>query len=60
MILMGDGSKLYYWKSAGDRSASWQLVADCAGAGIRDISRIDVSPGGEYIAIVAITQPPGK
>ncbi len=51
-VLMGDSSKLYYWKSGSE--PSWTLLADCSRWGISEISRIAVSPGGGRIAVVGI------
>ena len=53
MIVMGEGSKLYYWNP--ETSPTWQLLGDCSEAGISEITRLDVSPLGDMIAIVGIT-----
>jgi WD40 repeat protein len=49
-LLMGQGSKLFLW----DRSTGgeWREIADLEGAGIREITRIAVSPKGDRIALV--------
>lgn len=50
-LWMADGSKLYRWcPMCGSR---FQLVADLAEAGLRDITRLAVSPDGKQIAVVA-------
>lgn len=49
-VLTGQGSKLYRWRYV--EGSDWEEVADFAEAGIVDISRIAVSPQGEWIAIV--------
>jgi WD40 repeat protein len=53
-ILMGKGAKLYRWSAApGDQ---WQELADLAGAGIREITRLAISPKGDRLAFVATIQ----
>jgi hypothetical protein len=47
-IIMGDGSTLYRWEVGG----AWEPVADLTAFGIRGITRIAVSPGGDRIAVV--------
>jgi hypothetical protein len=49
-IVMGQGSKLWMWREGEDES--WREVADFGAAGLRDISRIAVSPRGDYVAVV--------
>lgn len=49
-LLTGQGSKLFSWRP-GD--ASWVELADLSASGLRNISRIAVSPDGRWIAIVA-------
>ncbi len=51
-VIMGQGSRLYRWRPGTD--ASWQEIADFTAAGIRDISRVAVSPDGKYVAIVGV------
>jgi len=50
-ILMAQGAKIYKWDPKRDRD--WQEVADFGSAGIREISRIAVSPRGNKLAFVA-------
>lgn len=50
MLLMAHGGKLYGW-SRGE--AELTVVADLDGLGLRDVSRLAVSPRGDRIAIVA-------
>ncbi len=48
--LMGQGSKLFRW--APKSGATWEQVADFADAGIQGITRLAVSPQGDWLAIV--------
>jgi hypothetical protein len=48
-LLTGHGSMLYRWEADSGR---WIEVADLEPAGVRDITRIAVSPGGDRIAVV--------
>jgi hypothetical protein len=50
MLIMGQGSRLFRWDP--DRSEQWEPLIDLGPAGILGISRIAVSPGGGWIAIV--------
>ncbi len=49
-LVMGLGSKLYRWRPGED--VAWLEVADFAGHGVTDISRVAVSPQGNYVAVV--------
>jgi hypothetical protein len=49
-VLVGSGSKLLRW-SRGDRG--WTELADYTGSGLRNITRLAVSPDGSLLAIVA-------
>ena len=51
ILLMGKDSKLFGWdpKKGGD----WQQIADLSKYGIKDITRLAVSPRGDRIALVA-------
>lgn len=49
-ILMARGSKLYSWKI--DGGTEWVLVNDFASNGLKNITRISVSPDGSHIAFV--------
>lgn len=49
-VLMAHGGKLHQWRRG---AASWRVVADLDAAGLRSVSRLAVSPGGDRIAIVA-------
>ena len=49
VLLMGEGPRLYRWKP-GD--PDWTLVADFTAQDLR-ISRLAVSPGGDWIALVS-------
>ncbi len=48
--LMAAAGKLHAWK-AGD--AQWRPVADLSALGLRNVSRIAVSPKGDWLALVA-------
>jgi len=50
VILAGQGSILFRWVPG--ESEVWEEVADLGSAGIQGISRIAVSPGGQWIAVV--------
>jgi Tol biopolymer transport system component len=50
-LLMGRGSVIFEWDPMG--SAGWTPIADLAGDGVRNITRISVSASGNRIAIVA-------
>lgn len=49
-LLMAHEGTLHAWK-AGD--SGWRAVADLAALGLRDVTRLAVSPSGDRIAIVA-------
>lgn len=51
MLLTARGSTLLHW--APDVSSEWEEVADLSPFGLRDITRVMVSPDGSMIAIVA-------
>lgn len=48
MIIMGKGSKLYFYKEN-----NWKEFADLASNGISQITRVSVSPDGKKLALVA-------
>jgi hypothetical protein len=50
-LLMASGSKLFKWNP--ERDAGWQELADFAGAGLKTITRISISPAGDKLALVA-------
>jgi len=50
-VLMGQESKLFRWN--GEQDSGWVEVADLSGEGITGISRLAVSPEGDWLAIVA-------
>lgn len=50
--VVGDGSVIKTWNPAA--GAEWQLVADLAGSGLSQITRLAISPAGDAIAIVAL------
>jgi WD40 repeat protein len=49
-LLMSGGGKLYSWRQ-GD--AAWREVADLTAFGLRNVSRLAVSPRGNSLALVA-------
>jgi dipeptidyl aminopeptidase/acylaminoacyl peptidase len=51
ILLMGKDAKLFKWDARTDKD--WQEVADLSAFGIRDITRIAVSPKGDSLALVA-------
>jgi dipeptidyl aminopeptidase/acylaminoacyl peptidase len=55
VLLMAKGSKLFSYDPARDKD--WQEVADLSGDGVRAITRLTVSPGGNRIAFVANEAP---
>jgi len=48
MLLTAAGSRLHAW-----RNGSWEVVADFTAGGVRGMSRLAVSPGGNWLAFVA-------
>lgn len=51
-VITGSGSKLFRWRYTG--GSAWEEVADFAEAGIEGISRLAVSPQGDWVAIVGV------
>lgn len=51
LVIMGSGSELFVARPG--PGAGWDLVADLGPAGLREISRIAVSPRGDRIVVVA-------
>jgi len=49
MLLMADKDVLYGWRRG---QAVWIRLADLAALGLRGVSRLAVSPGGDRIALV--------
>ena len=49
-VVTGSGSKLYRWSYVG--GSDWEEVADFADDGIEGISRLAISPIGDWIAVV--------
>jgi phosphohistidine phosphatase SixA len=52
-MLMAQDGMVFSWRKGG----TWQQVADLADAGLRHITRMAVSPGGEWVALVADDRP---
>jgi dipeptidyl aminopeptidase/acylaminoacyl peptidase len=50
-IVMGQQGKLFLWRPAS--GAAWTEIADLAGRGVGNITRLTVSPDGRWIAIVS-------
>jgi len=53
-LLIGSGSKLMIWKPG---ASGFSDVVDFAAAGITDITRLAVSPDGQWLAFVAVPRP---
>ena len=53
-IVMGSKSKLFIWR---EREGRWIEIADLEKAGVREITRLAVSPDGKWIAIVSAAPP---
>lgn len=51
LVLASDGAALYQWDSRG--AASWERVADLSALGLKDVTRLAVSPAGDRLALVA-------
>jgi hypothetical protein len=51
ILLMAKDSKLFKWNPSKD--AGWQELADFASAGLKNITRLAVSPKGDRLALVA-------
>ena len=52
IALTAGGTKLYQWDPR--RGGAWQEIADLAGAGLTDITRLAVSAKGDRLALVAV------
>lgn len=50
-LLIGSGSKLFRFDEKADKD--WNLLMDLNSFGIKDISRISVSPNGKHLALVS-------
>ncbi len=53
-VLATAGTRVLSWRPGED---AWREVADLAPAGLRDLTRLAVSPDGRWLAIVALPQP---
>jgi len=51
ILLMAQGTKVYQWDPR--RGGEMEVVADLAGAGLANITRLAVSPRGNRLALVA-------
>ena len=56
IVLTASGTKLYQWDPR--RGDAWEEVADLAGAGLTNVTRLAVSPKGDRLAIVAVPAAP--
>ena len=54
-LLMGQGARLFAWQPGGN--AGWEEVASFAAAGLQSITRLAVSPKGDWLALVAVGGP---
>jgi hypothetical protein len=50
-LLIGSGHKLFRFDEKSDKT--WQEIADLSSFGIKDITRMAVSPDGKYLALVS-------
>ena len=55
IVLTASGTTLYQWNSK--RGGEWETVADFAAAGLTNMTRLALSPNGDYLAIVAVPKP---
>lgn len=55
-LLMAQGAKLYQWRP--ERGPEWEEVADFTAAGLRNVTRLAVSPRGSQLALVAADPQP--
>ena len=53
VLLSATNGKLVRWNRALDATSGWVPVADLSKAGVRNISRLAVSPDGRWLAFVA-------
>ncbi len=56
IVLTASGTKLYQWDPR--RGEAWEEVADLAGAGLTNVTRLAVSPKRDRLAIVAVPAAP--
>jgi Tol biopolymer transport system component len=49
-LLMAHDGSLHAWRKGG---GGWEVVADLGALGLRDVTRLAVSPKGEWLALVA-------
>jgi dipeptidyl aminopeptidase/acylaminoacyl peptidase len=54
-ILMAKGSKLFRWSSS--QNSDWQEIADFSSSGVREMTRLAISPHGDRLAFVAAGEP---
>ena len=52
-LLMAHGGKLHAWRQG---ATQWSIVADLDAAGLRNVTRLAVSPKGTHLALVAAAQ----
>jgi len=50
-LLTATGTKLLFWKTG---AKEWTGVANYAGGGLADLTRLAISPDGKWIAVVAV------
>lgn len=56
LVLTSDGATLYQWDS--HAAGPWVPVADLSALGLREVTRLAVSPGGDRLALVALDPAP--
>jgi hypothetical protein len=49
-IVMGQKTKLFLWREG---ASGWSEIADLGAQGVQNITRLTVSPDGQWIAIVS-------
>ncbi len=54
MVLTSSNSTILLWRTS---DVSWTTVANLAAVGVKDITRLAVSPDGKWLAIVAVPSP---
>lgn len=52
-LLMAHDGALHAWRAG---STGWQRIADLTAVGLRSVTRLAISPKGDRIAVVAVTQ----
>lgn len=56
-LLAASGTTLYRWSRSCGENDGWERIGDVGRAGVRDVTRLAVSPDGKWIAFVAAERP---